>query len=129
MFELVHFLQRSAVVFYSLHVTTTVLEEAQQLVIDDVLVLHVCEDNTRFQPDQSAQEVLAAGPGRALGSTWSPPQALLEGLHAANTSMFGAAPQADPVQVLLLQQGWKQRQETRRQLAKLRLPLCHQLTW
>lgn len=57
-FELVDLLQRCEVVFHALHVTTAVLEEAQQLVIDDVLVLHVCEDDTQVQTQQSPQEVL-----------------------------------------------------------------------
>lgn len=126
--ELVDLLQRRAVLLHALHVAAAVLEEAQQLVVDDVLVLRVCEDNTPFQKGRSGASwwwnLI-----RTWTRTWSPPQALLEGLHAAHTSVLGAAPQADPLQVILQQQGREQRQETRRQLAKLRLPLGHQLTW
>lgn len=44
--ELVDLLQGGAVVFHALHVTATVLKEAEELVVDDVVVLNVCEDTT-----------------------------------------------------------------------------------
>lgn len=47
--ELVDLLQSGAVVLHALHVTTTMFKEAEQLVVNDVVVLDVCEDHTLFK--------------------------------------------------------------------------------
>lgn len=46
MFELLHLLQRRAVLLHPLHVTTATLKEPQQLVVHQVAVLHICRDIT-----------------------------------------------------------------------------------
>lgn len=57
-FELLHLLQRRAVPLHALHVTAAILEEAQQLVVHQVAVLHVCRDMTQSNVGTDAMQCM-----------------------------------------------------------------------